>query len=65
MKTREHICTPNCFRVYRDGKWLKTRVCKNVIAAESVAEHRRLKARRELWAGKPKKPAWIGQKEKR
>lgn len=51
VKTRDHICTPNCFRVFRDGKWLKTKVCNKVIAAESAAEHRRRKARHRAWLG--------------
>ena len=49
--TPKHICTPNCFRVFRNNEWCKTRECNRKIASESIADHRRIKATRELWLG--------------
>lgn len=52
MSERTHAHTPNCFRVWRDGRWLKTRTCNLQLRREYTAEAERLAKRREMWLGK-------------
>jgi len=46
-----HICTPNCFRIYRDGKWLPTRECKRKLQQDDIRHNREQRAKKRIYGG--------------
>lgn len=43
-----HVCTPDCFWIYRDGVWLQTRECREKLRQDDIDHNRYQKKRRKL-----------------